>query len=262
MSNKRINIICLIISFIFMKTSLAKNLRPLYTIDACPLPKRQVEFRLGGSYSEGRWFPFEGHGTHRREAEFPSIDLMIGLAENIEADFNYSIIYRDSDRFNAGWHSGDLSITGKLRIFKETNNTPTISIAISTKLPNSDYKRRFGTDEFDFFSLLLLSKHIKGAYIFANAGLGILGNPLTAHSQDDIFVYATGLGYQLNKSFIFMADVSGWAASNYKNNYSRLTVGIQWQRGPFRFDFGTRVGLNKQSEDWGILGGITYILNF
>jgi len=261
---KRIYItwLLLITSLIFIIPASAVDLRPLSTIDAHTLPKEQVAFRLGASYSEDKWFPFEGRSTHRHEAELPSADLMIGLADNIEVDFIYSSIYRNSERFSGNWGSGDLTILGKVRIWKETSNIPTISLAVSTKLPNADYNKRFGTNEFDFFALLLLSKYVKKASIFANAGLGILGNPLTANSQDDIFVYAVGFSYPLNRYLIFMVDVSGWAVSSYGNNYSKATVGLQWQMGVFRLDFGSRVGLNEQSETWGIIGGITYILNF
>lgn len=59
-----------------------------------------------------------------------------------------------------------------------------------------------------------------------------------------------------------MADISGWAVSSYRNDYSRATVGLQWQIGAFRLDFGGRLGLNEQSETWAIIGGITYTLNF
>lgn len=260
---KRIYIIWLYLAtfFIFIISASAANLKPLVTIDACALPKGQVEFRLGGSYSKDRWFPFERRSTDRREAELPSIDLTIGLTDDIEVDLSYSAIYREFERFSWDWDSGDLSIMGKVRIWKETPDIPNISLAVCTKLPNADYNKRFGTDEFDFFSLLLLSKYVKKVSLFANAGLGILGNPLRTNSQDDIFVYAVGLGYPLNKNLILLVDVSGWAASNYQNNYSRVTTGLQWQVGSFRLDFGARVGLNEQSEDWGIIIGATYILN-
>ncbi len=252
----------LVIFFIFIIPASAANLRPLTTIDARTLPKGRVAFRFGGSYSEDKWFPFEGRSTHRHEAELPSADLMAGLADNIEADLIYSGIYRNSEHFSWDWGSGDLTIMGKARIWKETSNIPTISLAISTKLPNADYNKRFGTNEFDFFALLLLSKYVKKASIFANAGLGILGNPLTANSQDDIFAYAVGFSYPLNRYLIFMVDVSGWAVSSYGNNYSKATVGLQWQMGAFRLDFGSRVGLNEQSENWALIGGVTYILKF
>jgi len=264
---KRIYIIWLylvtfFIFIIFTIPASAANLRPLVTIDACALPKGQVELRLGGSYIKDRWFPFEGHDTDRREADLPSIDLMIGLTDDIEVDFSYSAIYRESERFSWDYDSGDLSIMGKARLWKETPDIPNITLAVCTKLPNSDYDERFGTDEFDFFSLLLLSKYVKGVSLFANGGLGILGNPKEENDQDDAFVYAVGLGYPLNKNLILLVDVSGWAASdNGKNNYSRVTTGLQWQVGSFRLDFGARVGLNEKSEDWGVITGATYILN-
>ena len=158
---KRIYIIWLYLAtfFIFIISASAANLKPLVTIDACALPKGQVEFRLGGFYSKDRWFPFERRSTDRREAELPSIDLMIGLTDDIEVDLSYSAIYRESERFSWDWDSGDLSIMGKVRIWKETPDIPNISLAVCTKLPNADYNKRFGTDEFDFFSLLLLSKY-------------------------------------------------------------------------------------------------------
>ncbi len=59
-----------------------------------------------------------------------------------------------------------------------------------------------------------------------------------------------------------MVDVNGWAVSSYGNNYSKATVGLQWQMGAFRLDFGSRVGLNEQSENWALIGGVTYILKF
>jgi len=127
-------------------------------------------------------------------------------------------------------------------------------------LPNGDYEKRFSTNETDFFALALLAKRWHDLNVFLNMGLGIIGNPQVNASQDDVFVYGVGFSYALWPNIDLLTEIQGWAGSNHDNNYAVATMGIQyWYLSHWRLDAGVHVGLNEQSEDWGISMGISYL---
>ena len=238
----------------------SETLYPLASLDAHLIPKGQWEFRLGAKYTQDRWFPFERKNTHREELHLPQASLNIGLASNIEIHFDYPYIYLDSDHTDSDWDSGDLTLGVKINLFKDKNNFPAVSLDLSTKLPNGDYENRFSTNETDFFALALMAKRWEDLNLFLNMGLGIIGNPQVNASQDDVFVYSVGFDYTLWPDIDLLTEIQGWAGSNHDNNYAVATMGIQyWYLSHWRFDAGVHVGLNEQSEDWGISIGVSYI---
>lgn len=241
----------------------AASLQPLGSLDAHLLPQGRWEFRLGTKYTQNRWFPFEGRNTHRHEWQMPKLDLGIGVADNVELDLTYPYLYLDSDRTSGDWGSGDLTVGVKIRLIKENWERPVLTLDLSTKLPNGDYSKRFSTNEGDFFSEILLAKTWGNFNIFLNGGLGIIGKPNSCDSQDDVFVYGVGLSYRLFPNTKLLADINGWALSAYDNNYATLTLGGQYFLSPrWRVDGGLHFGLTKESEDWGLSVGITYIFHW
>jgi hypothetical protein len=239
----------------------AETFFPLAGLDAQVLPKDRWEFRLGAKYTQNRWFPFESQNTHRKELWLPYLSLNIGVAENVELDFNYPYIYLDSDYNHSRWDSGDLSVRIIIRLF--SSKTTFFSLNLETKLPNGDYNTRFSTNEADFFAEGLLTKVWGKLKIFINGGLGLLDNPKYCNSQDDILTFAGGFRYNVIGGLNLVWEVNGWAMSSYNNNYTVMTIGGQYYVSPhWRIDAGIHVGLNDESEDWGISAGLSYMFNF
>jgi hypothetical protein len=244
----------------FPVRGLAETLYPLSSLDAHTLPKGKLEVRLGAKYMEDRWFPFEGKNTNRRELYLPYVSLNVGIADNVEVHFDYPYIFLDSDRTNSDWDSGDITLGVKMNLVKETSKFPALSLDFTTKLPNADYDKRFGTDETDFFIVALLAKRIWNLNIFTNTGLGIIGDPTDTNSQDDVFVYGVGVKYYLLSKLDVVAEINGWGFSSEDNNYSVSTIGAQYQLSShWRIDTGVHFGLTDESEDWGISLGLTYM---
>lgn len=241
----------------------AEGFYPLAGLDAQLLPKNKWELRVGTKYTQNRWFPFEGHNTHRKELWLPYLGLNIGVAENVELDMEYPYIYLDSERIHSKWDSGDLSVRVKLNILHSPDKSTFFTLNLETKLPNGDYNNRFSTNEADFFAEGLLSKSWGKVKIFLNGGMGIIGKPNSCNSQDDILTFAGGLRYSFSPGFNLLWEISGWAISAYNNNYTTMTVGGQYLLDPhWRLDAGIHVGLNDESEDWGVSAGISYIFEF
>ncbi len=241
----------------------AETLHPLAGLDAQLLPQNRWELRLGTKYTENRWFPFEERNTHRKEWDIPFLNLDIGVANNVELNFSYPYIYLDSDHTHHSWDSGDLCVGVKIRLWHSEDKTTFLTLNMKTKLPNGDYSNRFSTNEADFFAEGLFSKKWRNLKLFINGGLGIIGNPKSCNSQDDVLSFAVGIRYKFNELLKGLVEINGWTFSAYENNYTVLTFGGQYLfSSHWRLDTGLHIGLTDESEDWGISGGITYIFDW
>ncbi|MDL1970941.1 MAG: transporter [Candidatus Desulfofervidaceae bacterium] len=259
---RKIFFILILLSY-YPALGFAASVHPLGSLDAHLLPQAQWEFRLGTKYTENRWFPFEGRNTHRHEWQIPKLNLDIGVADNVELNFSYPYIYLDSDHTSGVWDSGDLTVGLKIRLFKEKDERPVLTLNLKTKLPNGDYSKRFSTNETDFFSQFLLAKTWRNLNVFLNGGLGIIGKPNSCNSQDDVFIYGLGVTYTFSPEIKMLADINGWAFSADDNNYATLTFGGQYYLSPaWRLDGGLHFGLSEESENWGLSVGITYIFHW
>ena len=87
---------------------------------------------------------------------------------------------------------GDFTLWTKFRLVSEYNSFSAVSIRFGVQLPNASNESGLGIDEFNFYSSLLFEKHYAGIQWVVNAGLGILGDPVTWSEQHDTFIFAFG----------------------------------------------------------------------
>lgn len=89
---------------------------------------------------------------------------------------------------------GDFTLWTKFSVFNEYTSLIGLSVRFGIQLPNASNESGLGIDEMNFFSSLLIQKHLAGLWTI-NAGLGILGDPTLVSSQHDVFIY--GIEYLL-----------------------------------------------------------------
>src|SRR5262249_26998457 len=100
---------------------------------------------------------------------------------------NFLWIHENGSGSRNDW--GDAEVATKIKILDETDRRPIIGFRPSVILPNSNDEKGIGTDTTQFFANLLFGKHLGKAFIFGNAGLGILDDTIKLRSQQDVLAY-------------------------------------------------------------------------
>ncbi len=234
--------------------------RPLVTEDIDILTPGDIELEAGVEYLANPGIPFSARQVNRGFIRLPALGLNIGLGKIVELQANFDMIYLEQDRIDKTYDNGDLRLWTKIKARQEGSSFPGLGVRIGTKLPNASTGDNRGTDEADFFILMLFSKHFDNVYAHLNLGLGILGDPNQRTSQDDVMVYAAALEIPLKSMPIeLLAEVYGQAFSREHNNISSAKCGIRYEiRDNFIWDLFGAGGLTSESEDWSAGTGFTY----
>jgi len=103
---------------------------------------------------------------------------------------------------------GDFSVWTKIGVLNEYSSDISVSIRFGIQLPNASNESGLGIDEMNFFSSLLLEKHIAGKWTL-NIGLGILGDPTQFSSQHDVCIYAFEYSVPMSTSAFLLFQTAG-----------------------------------------------------
>ena len=220
-----------------------------------------IVLKMGVEYLDGRQLEFtQGPEIDRKLVKLPYIGFEIGLGERADIQADFDVIYLDEGGRENKYGVGDLRLWNKIKFINEGEYLPSMGFRWGVKLPNANYEDRLGTDETDFFSSFLFSKHINNLYSHVNLGMGILGNPNKTNEQDDVLVYGVGGVYPVSNVVNTILEVNGYAGSSDKNNFSSLLLGFQIIMDNAIWDLGWRFGLADESEDWGVRTGIRWMV--
>ena len=234
--------------------------RPLVTEDVDILSPGDVEIELAAEYLANPGIPFRAQEIERAFIKSPALGVNIGLGEIVEVQADFEMIYLDQAAINNEYAHGDLRLWTKIQAAEESDSWPALGARFGTKLPNAEDEHGRGTDETDFFASMLLSRHFDNFYVHLNMGLGILGDPNQANSQDDVMVY--GLAFELpleETSLTLVAEINGQAFSNENNNISSARAGFRYNiTDQLVWDVFGGAGLADESEDWSAGTGFTY----
>ena len=74
----------------------------------------------------------------------------------------------------------------KLKLAGEKGARPALAFSFAVQLPNASNESGLGTDQTEFYSKLLLTKHLGKMAFRGNLGLAILGSPVQPNSQADL----------------------------------------------------------------------------
>ncbi len=252
-------ILFLALFFTTATTTRAAALEPLGLQDAELLPKNNVEFRIGLSYSDDLHNLFQRENRHRRIAELPSLTLALGLGERVEGQIQYSYLHLQEDGQGDKWGSGDVTLGLKVRLWQESLRLPALGLRLATKLPNADDEDDFGTDQADIFIDLLATRNFPLFSTYLNLGVAILGDPRSGQDgQDDAFRYGIGIRVPILENRLdALCSVEGMEGDDSLNSRGALRAGIQMTLGRLVWDLGGSVGYISKSEDWSVRSGLT-----
>jgi hypothetical protein len=235
-------------------------------------PQAPFRTNLPWNLGEGQWeiissLSFESDAHPPFFTEEPDFTRDVWHASVV--DVSYGLGPRTEGRLQAGWQhveerggttaSGveDVRLTVQQRL---PGKRIASAVNVEVKLPNAHNEERLGTDEAD----VLLSGSAgwrNAAWGWAGeAGLGILGNPREAATQDDVLLFGLAGWHWVGtggRAALVSLEASGLAASRLGNDMRRATVGVTWTGIPLPLTLDVSRGLTKVSEDWGVAVRVT-----
>ena len=257
---------CLVLSFDVMAQR-----RPLVTETAETVPEGHALFEFGVEFLQDSTFRLSGlKGDQTRVGVY---GLRIGAGKRIEVQIlgsfqellniekrfpgPHSSILNFSGNSTSAW--GDLTMGTKLRILDERPGAPAFATRFSVQLPNTSNESGLGNDETNFFSSLIVEKSLGKLRLISNLGLALLGDPVDAAAQDDLFSYGFGLIYSVNPQVRVIADTYGRLGPGGigTEEQSSLRLGAQIQGGGLYWDVGALVGFRDTDPPYGLIIGIS-----
>lgn len=154
---------------------------------------------------------------------------------------------------------GNLFIGTKVQLFPEEGKRPGIGFRFSVELPNTSSESGLGNDETQFYNSLMLQKGWENLRVYGEFGLAILGDPVSAGSQDDLFIYGAAVVYDVTPKFSFLADLHGLAGSGGigTEEETLLKIGVQVKAAGLYWDGAALFGFQDSDPATGISFGIS-----
>ncbi|MBI2429966.1 MAG: hypothetical protein HYV29_14450 [Ignavibacteriales bacterium] len=185
---------------VFFPLLLTAQQRPIAVESATLLESGDGQIEFGTAHFRDQPFPLSGLTGNL--TKIGTLRFTIALSEYVELQTDGTLldVLSVTDRV-AAFNSvrtttrnptadvGDFSIWTKFGILSEYSSGIGASIRFGVQLPNASNESGLGIDEMNFFSSLLLQKHIAGRWTF-NIGLGVLSDPTQLGQQHDVMVYA------------------------------------------------------------------------
>ncbi|MCI0418138.1 MAG: hypothetical protein L0387_16685 [Acidobacteria bacterium] len=249
--------------------------RPLQTQEPAILAPGNVSLQFGFDFFQEAKYPLSG--LRGDLTSLGVIGIYAGLGEIVEFQMQGSVYDflsinkrsatpLDLTLNTAGTATsdfGDLSLSTKILLAAEKKHFPALAFRPTVQLPNASAAKGLGLDSTQFYGTLLAGKHFGKLNAFANAGLGILGNPVEAGVQNDVVVYGLGGIYPVSPALSLASEVYGrWSTRQSgtplgTESQSQFRLGVQIHGLGFRWDIAGVAGLADNSPNSGISFGVT-----
>jgi len=258
--------------------------RPLITDDIDITPAGAIDIAAGVDFYQNVKFPLSGLkgdltrvGVIRMRNGFASnVELQIeGVIQNFLAINSQTVpgpIPLDITG-NSTSDFGDLVLSTKVLLRRETHNLPAVGIKFGFQMPTTDQARGIGTNQINIFSKVILQKKFgkrtgrdPRANVYGNIGLGIMTAPLANFSQNDVVLYGLAGIFGITDRINIVSEVNGRYSARTPNtgllgteSVGEFRVGTQIRASGLRFDTAAVFGLTRFSPRTGITFGVTYL---
>lgn len=255
--------------------SAAAQQRPLLTEEVEVVDPGTVRLEIGFDFFQNQRFALSG--LRGDLTNIGVIGLTFGFAPNVELQIQgvlqqfLSINEREPGaiplnlpRVNSTNDVGDFSVSAKFLVRRETRRAPAIGFRIGAGLPTSNQARGIGVNQTNYFTTLLVGKHVGRLNLSGNIGLGIFPAPVEPFSQNDMLLYGLAGTYRLNKWLDLLGEVNGRANTRSGNaplgteSQGQARLGLQLHTGALHWDIAAIKGLTRHSPRGGISFGLTY----
>jgi hypothetical protein len=237
--------------------------RPLLTETPRLIPNGAVVTELGFGYFQDAKFPLTG--LRGDQYSFLVNGMNFGLGPR--AEFQISGVAQHLVRVKdggSGWRNdwGDVSLSTKIKIVEETPVLPIVSFRPSVLLPNGNDARGISLNSTQFFGSFLVGKTVGPAFIFGNAGLGILTDTVRLRAQEDVLVYGLAAVLPINARLSLLTEWNGRknpesGPSPGLESRGEVRLGLRFLAGGLHWDVGATAGLTRLDPRRGVVFGMT-----
>ncbi|MEE8350250.1 MAG: hypothetical protein V3R94_11805 [Acidobacteriota bacterium] len=250
--------------------------RPLLTERAETLEQGHILLDIGAEFLQEAIFPFSGLEGDLTRAGV--VGVRIGAADNVEIQFlgTFQNILNIENRHlapntprlefsgNSTSDVGDFMLATKVRLRKEDSGWPNLAFRFGLQLPNASNENGLGNDQTDVFGSILVQKHFGKLQFLTDLGVAILGNPVVAGSQADLFTYGLALIYSVHPQVNLLIDAVGRAGPGGigTEEQSSVRLGSQIQAVGLRWDVAAFIGLRDTDPSSGVVLGISKEFQF
>ena len=235
--------------------------RPILTEDPRLIPSGSLDSEAGLGYEDHAIYTLSGlEGDH---VSLLTGGLHFGLGDRAEFQMT-GTLYDFLKPPDGNWRSdfGDFSLSTKMKMFSESRRLPILGFRPTVVLPNANQGSGLGLNTTRFFASLLVGKTFGKAFVFGNAGIGIMDKPTAAGAQDDVWTYGLATIIPISSRVNWASDING--LQNPRQNPApgsetrrQFRSGLQIQAGSARLDFGVMAGLTDLDPNYGITFGVT-----
>ena len=255
--------------------------RPLVTEDPEVIGPGRLLIEAGIDWDRDVFYPVSGLNGHR--LSLPTFGVSVGLSSiaEIQIDGGFYQRLQITERRDAPLahlltsttdrtHDvEDLVLATKIRLFGETaTGRPAVGLRFATKLPNASNEAGLGTDMTDFFASLLVAKTIRSIRVVGNAGVAILGDPVSeVPAQNDLLTVGLSVARALTTSTEVVGEIN--SRLNFANgdpgpsgeNRGVMRFGGRYTRGTVRVDAGVVIGMTPRDPGFGVTTGFTWVFD-
>ncbi len=178
-----------------------------------------AQLEIGGAHLREQPFPLSGLTGNL--SKVGTIRFCIALSEYVEIQTDGTLLdilnithripafntVRTTTR-NPTTDVGDFSFWTKFGVLSEYSSGIGMAVRFGVQLPNASNESGLGIDEMNFFSSVLLQKHIAGRWT-CNIGLGVLSDPTQLGQQHDVFIYALEYFLPMNATMSMILQTAG-----------------------------------------------------
>jgi hypothetical protein len=250
--------------------------RPLVTEDPITVGAGQILVEMGADWAKDVTFPISGLRGDLISAPTIGISVGVGPIAEIQVDGSPYRSLQIAERRQAPLTSilsldgnrttdvDDVVIATKLRLLNEGDRRPAIGIRFATRLPNASNESGLGHDTTDFFVAFLIGKSVSRFRWVANTGIAIVGDPIVAARQEDLFTLGMSLAARIGRGVELVSEYNGrmnLAASSPvpgTENRGVARGGLRFTRGALRLDAAALVGATTRDLDVGATAGLTW----
>jgi hypothetical protein len=234
--------------------------RPLLTEDPRLIPNGAFVMESGFRYARKAQFPLSG----LKGDEISLFETGLNFSLGPRAEFQINGPVQNFVKAGNDWHNdfGDWSLSTKIRLVPETHVLPIISFRPTMVLPNSNDSRGIGTNSTNVFGALLFGKSAGRAFIFGNAGIGILTDPVHVRAQQDVITYGLAGVLPISTRISLLSEVNGWKnprsdPSPGTESRGQVRLGLQIRTGSVRWDVAGTDGITHLDPRGGVVFGLT-----
>jgi hypothetical protein len=160
----------------------------------------------------------------------------------------------------------DLLVGTKVQLLGERPGRPALGARFATRLPMASLESGLGRETTDFTAAFLIGKTVQSVRVVGNVGFLMLEDPIAPSQQDTLMTYAVSFARAVAEGFELVGEVNGRINFGDVDPLGAETrgfgrFGARYTRGSVRVDGAFLLGLSPRDPDWGITGGLTWVVD-